>query len=135
MGCIAPSGVAAGDCQFRQSMYRRVMALLLAGAALHGVPAQASAAEAQPAWLRQRLAQLQASRRPDAIEVWKLSYRGADAYLFIAGCCDRHNPLLDAQGRTICAPTGGITGRGDGRCTEPLPDPEQRVKLWSAPVN
>lgn len=39
-------------------------------------------------------------------------------YLLTAPCCDRMNPLFDAQGAYVCAPTGGYTGRGDGSCPD-----------------
>ncbi|MGQ3053414.1 MAG: DUF6970 domain-containing protein [Roseateles sp.] len=41
---------------------------------------------------------------------------GRPVYLFTASCCDHFNPLYDAEGRFICAATGGIHGAGDGRC-------------------
>lgn len=37
-------------------------------------------------------------------------------YLFNAPCCDQFNRLYDADGRYICAPTGGFTGQGRGDC-------------------
>jgi hypothetical protein len=43
---------------------------------------------------------------------------GKPAYLFTAPCCDIPNPLYDAEGRFICAPTGGFTGLGDGKCPD-----------------
>lgn len=41
---------------------------------------------------------------------------GRPVYLFTAPCCDIGNPLYDAEGRFICAPSGGFTGQGDGKC-------------------
>ncbi|MBI3349677.1 MAG: hypothetical protein HY020_21010 [Burkholderiales bacterium] len=41
---------------------------------------------------------------------------GQRFYLFMALCCDQFNRLYDADGRFVCAPSGGFTGQGDGRC-------------------
>ena len=35
-------------------------------------------------------------------------------------CCDQLNALYDAEGEYVCAPDGGFTGRGDGRCPADL---------------
>lgn len=37
-------------------------------------------------------------------------------YLALAPCCDRHDYLYNAQGEYICAPSGGFSGSGDGKC-------------------
>src|SRR5688500_15649158 len=37
-------------------------------------------------------------------------------YYAVSGCCDQLNPLFDAEGKYVCAPDGGFTGRGDGQC-------------------
>jgi hypothetical protein len=43
-------------------------------------------------------------------------------YLFIEPSCvaDCFADLFDAEGRHVCAPSGGLTGRGDGRCSPEL---------------
>lgn len=39
------------------------------------------------------------------------------AYYYVRSpCCDLHNHLYDSAGDYLCAPDGGFTGRGDGRC-------------------
>ncbi len=48
-------------------------------------------------------------------------------YTPIPGCCDRTSTLYDRCGTVLCAPDGGYTGRGDGRC----PD----FKIPSDPLN
>jgi hypothetical protein len=58
---------------------------------------------------------------------------GQTYYYTTSPCCDLLNPLYDAQGKFVCAPDGGFTGRGDGRCPanlsvqqpqgEPVPNP------------
>ena len=41
---------------------------------------------------------------------------GQRFYLFTPPCCDQFNKLYDANGHYVCAPSGGFTGGGDGRC-------------------
>ncbi|MFG6485069.1 DUF6970 domain-containing protein [Roseateles sp. BYS78W] len=60
-------------------------------------------------------------------------YKGPDGrlvYLSISPCCDMFNKLYDADGRFICAPSGGFTGQGDGRC----PHWVSRL-LWPQPAD
>ena len=59
-----------------------------------------------------------------------MAFVGPDSrrvYYFIASCCDQFNRLYDADGRFICAPSGGFTGAGDGQC----PDWAHDRRLWS----
>ena len=75
--------------------------------------------DAGSAWARERIAAFESGRPNDAMgSVRRARYQGRVAYLIISPCCDQFNYLYDAQGRTLCAPSGGITGRGDGRCAE-----------------
>jgi hypothetical protein len=53
-----------------------------------------------------------------ARSVYQCTYRGATAYYVPPQCCDQFSVLFDASCTTICAPDGGITGSGDGRCTD-----------------
>ena len=53
-----------------------------------------------------------------AYSVFECSYRGATAYYVPAQCCDQFSVLFDASCEVICAPDGGITGGGDGRCAD-----------------
>src|SRR5262245_13886108 len=54
-------------------------------------------------------------RRPSNIR--RVLYKGSPAYLVASPCCDHFNYLYDAQGLRLCAPSGGIAGKGDGKCT------------------
>ncbi len=51
-------------------------------------------------------------------EVNEYLFNGKKVYLFTADCCDQFITLVDASCNTICAPSGGITGKGDGKCTD-----------------
>ncbi len=51
-------------------------------------------------------------------EVNEYRYNNQRVFLFSSECCDQFDQLLDEQCNNICAPTGGFTGKGDGRCTD-----------------
>jgi hypothetical protein len=45
-------------------------------------------------------------------------YKDKRVYLFTADCCDQYVELFDENCNYICAPGGGITGKGDMKCTD-----------------
>lgn len=49
-------------------------------------------------------------------EVNEYIYNGKTVYLFSSPCCDFFNPVYGADCNYVCAPSGGFTGRGDGKC-------------------
>jgi hypothetical protein len=53
-------------------------------------------------------------------------YNSKTVYLFSSRrCCDDFNYLYDENCNRLCAPSGGITGRGDNKC----PDFAQNAQL------
>ena len=84
-----------------------------------------------PEWLRIRLADYDAQSGPAAPRaVFQVAYGDGVAYYTLAGCCDQLDPLVDANGVLVCYPTGGYTGRGDGKCLGALPPAAQRREVW-----
>ncbi len=71
------------------------------------------------AWLNERIETFKSKPvgNPPA-EIWKYDYKGKLVYYFIPQCCDMMSELVDENGEKICSPDGGITGRGDGKCTD-----------------
>ncbi len=59
------------------------------------------------------------------IQIDEYLFKGKKAYLAKAQCCDFFDLLYDENCKEICAPTGGFTGRGDGKC----PDFEKEAKF------
>ena len=53
-------------------------------------------------------------------------------YDVAAPCCDQFNALYEARGQRVCAPDGGITGHGDGRCPGIHVDPHEGGIVWRA---
>ena len=84
-----------------------------------------------PQWLRIRLADYDALPGPSAPRaVFEVRYGDGVAYWVQAGCCDQLDPLVDARGVLVCYPSGGFTGRGDGKCPGALPAPGDRREVW-----
>lgn len=72
----------------------------------------------------------QAAQRLQPLQIWQLVYQGKTAFYMVEECCDRMNTLHDGAGYARCAPSGGMTGRGDGRCPAPLPPTDQMRLVW-----
>ena len=51
-------------------------------------------------------------------EVHEYSYNGKTVYLFSSPCCDQYNVAYDTDCKTVCAPSGGMTGKGDQKCKD-----------------
>jgi hypothetical protein len=50
--------------------------------------------------------------------IWQYDFKGQTVYYVPAQCCDQFSTLYNALGEIICAPDGGFTGHGDGRCPD-----------------
>jgi len=50
--------------------------------------------------------------------IYKYDYYGETVYYVPPQCCDQYSTLYDACEKEICAPDGGITGTGDGKCSD-----------------
>jgi hypothetical protein len=72
-----------------------------------------------PSCVQQKIDQIKTQHKwnPPA-EVNEYIYQGKHVYLFSADCCDQFNELFDSSCNYICAPSGGITGKGDMKCTD-----------------
>ena len=104
--------------RMRLLFYGFTLAVLAALSACNA-PSHAANAGALPTWLQERLAIYEAAgRQSPVIAVHAWTYKGQTVYEMLAGCCDRFNELYDASGRYLCAPSGGFTGTGDGKCPD-----------------
>ena len=87
-----------------------------------------------PAWVSRLIEQYKGEpvgNPPQSI--WRYEYRGQVVYYVPAQCCDMFSTLYDADGNEICAPNGGITGKGDGRCDDFLSQRIQELLIWQDP--
>ncbi len=51
-------------------------------------------------------------------EVAEYLYNDKRVFLFTSDCCDQYIQLYDENCNYICAPSGGFTGHGDGKCAD-----------------
>src|SRR5579875_1086680 len=76
-------------------------------------------ADSVPPCIQQKIAAIKAAPRwnPPA-QVDKYLYNGKTVYLFSSNCCDQYNVLYNDACNYVCAPSGGFTGKGDGKCSD-----------------
>ena len=105
-------------------------------------PAQNKAAAAQtkataqcpPDGIKAKIAELQAQPKANpSYEIWEYKYQGQKVYLITADCCDQYTTVYDACLHTLCAPSGGFTGRGDGLCPEFNKQATDKKLVWRDP--
>lgn len=72
-----------------------------------------------PACVQQLLDEAAQSKPPVLpLQVDEYLYKGKKVYLFTADCCDFYNLVYDENCKRVCAPSGGFTGGGDGKCRD-----------------
>ena len=72
-----------------------------------------------PTCISQRIEEIKKENKwnPPA-EINEYEFQGKTVYLISSNCCDQYNSLVDSDCQVICAPSGGITGKGDGKCND-----------------
>lgn len=72
-----------------------------------------------PLCVQQKIKELQNEPvRSPATSVWEYEYKGQIVYYVPPHCCDFYGLLYDSDCNLICAPDGGLTGKGDGKCPD-----------------
>ena len=62
-----------------------------------------------------------------------MKWQGETVYLFSTAVADGMNSLYDKEGKLLGQPTGGFTGRGDGKFPNFSQKTRDRVKVWEMP--
>ncbi|GAB3638506.1 hypothetical protein GCM10027422_40960 [Hymenobacter arcticus] len=89
---------------------------------------------ARPAWLENRIQKILATRkRNPIIRVTRYQFEGETVYYESAPCCDQQSTLYDLEGKILCHPEGGITGRGDGKCSSFNKRRSNEQLVWQDP--
>jgi hypothetical protein len=86
---------------------------------------------ANPAWVDELVEQFEndpVGNPPQSI--WRYEYSGQTVYYVPQQCCDQFSTLYDAGGVVICAPDGGLTGQGDGRCRDFFEKRTGELLIW-----
>ncbi len=64
------------------------------------------------------------------VQIDEYAYNGKTVYLFTAQCCDQFNVLYDDSCKMICSPSGGIIGKGDGKCEDFAKEAKLIKLIW-----
>jgi hypothetical protein len=87
--------------------------------------------ESLPRWLEVKIAQFQSetvTNPPRAIVSYK--YNSTVVYYVPPVCCDQYGIVYSGTGDTLCFPDGGISGDGDGRCSEFFQAASDSSLIW-----
>lgn len=85
-----------------------------------------------PEWLANWVADLDAREVEFAPQsITRFESEGETVYYVVHRCCDQFSDLLDADGKLIGHPDGGITGRGDG-VTKFSPSELEGEEVWAS---
>lgn len=63
-------------------------------------------------------------------EIYEYEYDGSKVYAISSNCCDFFNTVIDSECKYVCAPSGGFTGRGDGKCADFFKAAKQLRLVW-----
>jgi hypothetical protein len=89
------------------------------------------AGSGNPYWVNQLIAQYKnAPPGNPPYSIWRYDYKGEAVYYVPPQCCDQFSVLYDSEGKVICAPDGGFTGGGDGRCPDFFQLRANEVLIW-----
>jgi hypothetical protein len=85
--------------------------------------------DAMPECIRQKIDSIKKeSVQNPPTQINEYEYGGRKIYLFSAPCCDFFSVAVDTDCNNICAPYGGFTGKGDGKC-EDFPSKAKHIGL------
>ncbi|MFD1139740.1 DUF6970 domain-containing protein [Larkinella insperata] len=62
-------------------------------------------------------------------QVYRYAFKGQEVYYIPPRCCDIPGVVI-ANCDTLCAPDGGFSGKGDGRCPEFSKEAENPMLVW-----
>ena len=110
---------------------RPIALVLLILAGCSGNPAAPDRSPASPSWVTALIRQLETEpvASPPAL-VARYDYKGQDVYFVPQRCCDVMSDLYSADGKIVCHPDGGLTGKGDGMCADFLVERRNERIVW-----
>ncbi len=84
-----------------------------------------------PTWLKDLIKQEESksTANPPA-SISRCTYKNQTVYYLPARCCDIPSVVYNDKGDILCSPDGGLTGRGDGKCTDFLNTRKDCIAVW-----
>ncbi len=84
-----------------------------------------------PAWVDKLIKQFEKNPVGNPpLSVWRYEYNGQTVYFVPAHCCDIASVVYDASGNLLCSPDGGLTGQGDGKCSNFFTERANEQLIW-----
>lgn len=86
-----------------------------------------------PAWIKNIIAEVESYPASNPrISLTQYQYRNQIVYyLPVTHCCDFTSSLYNESGEFICAPDGGFTGGGDGKCSDFFTARQNAKVIWT----
>ncbi|MEZ5501035.1 MAG: VOC family protein [Steroidobacteraceae bacterium] len=107
--------------------YRYVICLILSTIAGCGAVAE----ESPPGFVSELIDKSSAAPVTNPpTSIWQYRFRDQLVFYVPPSCCDEPSALYDQDGRVICSPDGGLTGKGDGRCPDFFDERTEEKLLW-----
>ncbi len=102
-----------------------ITVIILLGACSHATQSL------NPAWVDKLIQQFESDPVGNPVQsIWSYEYDGQVVYYIPPQCCDQYSTLYDTSGSVICAPDGGFTGKGDGKCPDFLSKRTNEQLVW-----
>lgn len=78
--------------------------------------------------------QIEAFNKKEAVnppvQVDEYRYKGKRVFLYTADCCDQFDMLYDDSCKVLCAPSGGLIGKGDMKCEDFAKEAKHMRLIW-----
>lgn len=88
-------------------------------------------ADSLPACLQEMISKSTKEEPPTTpLRIDAYTYKDKTVYYVAADCCDFFNMVYDDSCNMICAPDGGITGKGDGQCADFFEEAKLIKTVW-----
>jgi hypothetical protein len=85
-----------------------------------------------PAFVDQLIRQFESGPKKNPPgSIWRYNYKGVIVFYVPPSCCDVPSELYKSDGDLICAPDGGMTGDGDGRCPDFFQTRSEELNVWT----
>ena len=94
-------------------------------------PVAPNSVNSVPAWLTTLTRDVEAQPVANPpVFIASYDYKGQNVYFLPQRCCDVMGVLYRADGSVKCRPDGGLTGTGDGRCTDFFVERQNERIIW-----
>lgn len=93
--------------------------IVIIGCKITGTTDESTSTYGVPACITEKITAMKAAEvKNPPLSLWQYQYNGQTVYYIPSYCCDIPSELYNSQCNLICSPDGGITGRGDGKCSD-----------------